>query len=103
MLKPKLACTVWAQMEKAIKEAIGRDSFDAYMSAATQNSDDGKTIILEVPNAPYGLMIRARYGPVLERILRREVKFLKRSRAGAAERDRARQAEDAGRDRRATA
>ena len=88
MLKPKHACTVWRQQEEAIKEAIGRDLFDAYMSYATPDSDDGKTLILAVPNQQYGLAIRARYGAVLERILDREVKFIKRSWAGAAARER---------------
>ncbi len=88
MLKPKHAFTVWRQQEEAIKEAIGRDSFDAYMSYATPDSDDGKTLILAVPNQQYGLAIRTRYGAVLERILDREVKFIKRSWAGAAPRER---------------
>ncbi len=76
MLKPKHAFTVWSEKEQAIKEAIGRDLFDVYLGEATPHSDDGTVLVLAVPNKQFGLQIRARFGPVLERVLAREVKFI---------------------------
>ncbi len=58
------------------------------VSMATPHSDDGKTLILAVPNKWIGLTIRNKFGPVMERVLERDVKFILTSWAGAAARDR---------------
>ena len=88
MLKPKPAGTVWRHKEQAIKAAIGADTFDVYLTAATPHSDDGNTLILLVPNKQAGMEIRSKFGPTLERILNRKVMFLLSSWARAAARDR---------------
>ena len=82
MAEPEPACTVWREKEQAIKNAIGGDCFDVYLAEATPHADDGTTLVLAVPNKQFGLEIRARFGPVLERILTREVKFIVTSWAG---------------------
>ena len=76
MLRQKPASTVWSEKEQAIKEAIGGDSFDVYLADATPHSDDGTILVLAVPNKQIGLQIRDRFGPVLESVLAREVKFI---------------------------
>ena len=88
MLKSTPPCTVWSEKEQAIKAAIGTDIFDCYLAGATPHTDDGKILILAVPNKQAGLQIRARFGPTLERILDREVKFILTSWARAATSDR---------------
>jgi hypothetical protein len=98
MLKREPVCTVWRDKEQMIKETIGGDAFDVYLALATPHADDGTTLILAVPNKQIGLTIREKFGPVLERLLQRKMKFILASWAR-----RAADARQAGRDSRATA
>ena len=92
-LTPKIehkpaACKVWREKEQAIKDEIGDREFSAWISVATPHSDNGKTLILAVPSKSIGLTIRNKFGPMLERILGREVKFILACWAGPAARER---------------
>ncbi len=78
------ACAVWREKESAIKDAIGDDAFDVYLGTATPHEDDGTCLVLAVPNKQIGLSIRQKFGPILERLLQREVKVIVASWAGHA-------------------
>lgn len=81
MIRPKIehqpaACEIWHEKLQALKDEIGDTEFSAWISMATPHSDDGKTVILAVPNKWIGLTIRNKFGPVMERVLERDVKFI---------------------------
>ena len=82
------ACAVWQDKLPALKAELGEAAWKVWLSQATPYSDDSKTLVLAVATKLIGLSIRKKFGPVLERILGREVKFVIRPWAGAAARER---------------
>ncbi len=86
--KEPQASTVWRAHQAKIKAEIGERSWNAWLSQATPHSDNGTTLILAVPTQTIGLTIRQKFGPVLERLLQRQIKFILTSYAGPAARER---------------
>ncbi len=70
------ACAVWRDNAAALKAELGQAARDAWLTQATPDSDDGKTLVLAVPSRLIGLIIREKFGTALERILDRRVKFV---------------------------
>ncbi len=72
----------------ALKAELSKAAWDVWLIKATPHSDDGETLVLAVPSRLIGMIIRNKFGAVLERILDRRVMFVIRPWAGAAARER---------------
>jgi hypothetical protein len=84
----QLVCEVWRAHEAELKAEIGERMYQAWLSQATPHGDDGATLVLVVPTQWIATYIRDKFGPILERHLAREVRFIVRPWAGPAARDR---------------
>lgn len=85
--KPR-ACEGWLEGEAALRQEIGGQDFKAWISQITPHSDDGETLILAVPAELMAMMIREKFGSILERAMGREVQLVVTAYAGPAARAR---------------
>ncbi len=64
---------LWEEKTPLLREAIGKRDFDAWLSQASPEADDGQVYVMAVPNKFSAQTICAQYGKTIEKILGRKL------------------------------